>query len=374
MRITQVVPSIEARYGGPSRSVVALGGALARSGPQVQLLATDPGAAEERTAGPLRIRIFHRDWPPRVCPSSGLREALLTESAEIVHHHSLWLRTLHYAHHAAVKHQAKFVISPRGMMSRWAWQHRDWRKKFARAFVHPGAFEAAHGWHATSAEEADEIRALGFTQPVCVAPNAVDVPDAAESAAAAAYWTERCPTVKQRPVALFYSRFHQKKRLIELIDLWLEHGPRDWLLLLVGIPQDYTPAMLDAYVMRQSGAGRVQAFNGDGQPPPYSVASLFLLPSHNENFGLVVAEAMAHGVPVLVTDTTPWRGVNTESRGWCVPWTDYAAALHAATAEGPAALRDRGARARDWVLREYAWDKSAAELAAFYALLQKGSA
>ena len=370
MRLTQIVPSLEARYGGPSRSVLALSGALARSGHDVELLATEPGDGEERADGPLRVRIFHRDWPPRLCPSAGLRTALRSGTADIIHHHSLWLRTLHYAHRAALARGAKLVISPRGMMSRWAWRHRDWRKKIARAFVHPGALDAAHGWHATSEEEAGEIRALGFKQPVCIAPNAVDTPDFSESARAAAHWHTACPAVSQRPVALFYSRFHQKKRVLELIDLWLEHGPRDWLLLLVGIPQDYTPELLEHYVQRNSGAGRVQAFAGVGRPAPYPVASLFLLPSHNENFGLVVAEAMAHGVPALVTDTTPWRALNTDDRGWCVPWPDYAAALRAATAEGPARLRARGARARDWVLSEYAWDKSARALTAFYAQLQ----
>jgi glycosyltransferase involved in cell wall biosynthesis len=252
------------------------------------------------------------------------------------------------------------------MMGAWAWRHRGWRKKIARAFVHPGALAAVDGWHATSPEEAHDIRELGFEQPVCIAPNAVDAPTEADTAAAAAHWIAACPDIAKRPVALFYSRFHQKKRVIELIDLWLERGPRDWLLLLVGIPQDYTAAELEAYVMRMSGAGRVRAFAGVGRPPPYAVASLFLLPSHNENFGLVIAEALAHGVPALVTDTTPWSGLNTDSRGWCVPWNAYGDALIAATAENPSALRERGRRAREWVLREFSWDKSARDLAAFY--------
>jgi glycosyltransferase involved in cell wall biosynthesis len=258
-------------------------------------------------------------------------------------------------------------------MSRWALRHHAWRKKFARAFVHPGALEAVAGWHATSAEEAAEIRALGFSQPVCVAPNAVGAPVEVETVAAAAHWNTVCPDVGQRPVALFYSRFHQKKRVIELIDLWLERGPRDWLLLLVGIPQDYSPAELENYVMRNSGAGRVRAFSGVGQPPPYAVASLFLLPSHNENFGLVIGEAMAHGVPAIVTDTTPWTALNRGQRGWCVPWTRFGEALAAATAEGPTALRERGRIAREWVLQEFSWDKSARELAAFYQQLRSAA-
>ena len=371
MKLTQIVPSLEARYGGPSVSVRALSAALARAGNSTRLLTTAPDQPASRDEGPLHIDTFRRGWPGRICPSAGLRAALLSEPTDLVHHHSLWLRTLHYAHLASRKHRTPLVISPRGMMSRWAWRHRDWRKKFARSFIHPGAFEAAAGWHATSNEEADEIRALGFNQPVCVAPNGVDAPDPAEAAAAATHWHTACPASAQRPVALFYSRFHQKKRVIELIDLWLEHGPKHWLLLLVGIPQDYSPHDLEQYVTRNSGGGRVQVFSGVNRPPPYSIASLFLLPSHNENFGLVIAEALAHGVPALVTDTTPWRDLNTDARGWCVPWSEYPSALRAATTESSLAIRERGQRARTWVLREFAWDRSARTLADFYATLPR---
>jgi glycosyltransferase involved in cell wall biosynthesis len=367
MKLCQIVPSLEEQYGGPSRSVYALAAALARGGDEVELFATQPEpAAEARDEGALRVRVFRRDWPQRFCPSAGLRDAVARSDAAIIHHHSLWLRTVHYAHTRAKESRAKFVVSPRGMMSAWAWRHRRWRKQFARTLIHPGALEAVDGWHATSPEEADDIRTLGFAQPVCVAPNAVERPSESTLLSAAAHWNKVCPEVAKRPVALFYSRFHQKKRVIELIDLWLERAPRDWLLLLVGIPQNYAPADLEAYVTRMSGAGRVRAFSGIGQPAPYAVASLFVLPSHNENFGLVIAEALAHGVPALVTDTTPWQGLNTDDRGWCVAWANYGDALVAATAEDAERLRERGRRAREWVLGEFSWEKSAHQLAAFY--------
>ena len=370
MKLCQIVPSLEEQHGGPSKSIYALSAALAQAGHEVDLLATEPGRTDDRTEGHLRVRVFARDWPQLLCPSAGLRTALQAIDPAVFHHHSLWLRTVHYAHRQAVATKKIFVLSPRGMMSRWAWRHHGWRKRFARTFVHPGALEAVDGWHATSVEEADEIRALGFAQPVCVAPNGVNAPTDAEAVAAAAHWNTVCPDVAKHPVALFYSRFHQKKRLLELVDLWLERAPREWLLLLVGIPQEYSPAELEDYVTRMSGAGRVHAFAGVNRPPPYAVASLFLLPSHSENFGLVIAEALANGVPALVTDTTPWRGLNTDGRGWCVPWNDYGDALVAATAEGPHRLRERGRRAREWVLREFSWDKSAHDLAAFYQTLQ----
>ncbi|MBI5692638.1 MAG: glycosyltransferase [Verrucomicrobia bacterium] len=365
MRLVHVVPSLAEQHGGPSRSVRALCRALAEQGHDVELLATDPAAAatgETSQEGPLRIRVFRRDWPGRVCPSRGLARALREASADVVHHHSLWLRTLHYAHRAS----PCLVISPRGMMSAWAWHHRPWRKRLARWFVHPGALASARGWHATSAEEAAEIRGLGFTAPVCVAPNGVAAPPPADSADARAHWFGVCPETARRPVALFYSRLHRKKRVLELIDLWLARGPADWLLLIAGIPEDYQPRDLERYVQRNSGAGRIRIFDSLTRPPPYAVASLFLLPSHSENFGLVVAEAMAHGVPALVTDTTPWKEMARLELGWCVPWTDFGTALAQAVGENPEALRARGTRAREWALREFSWSHSARLLAALY--------
>lgn len=366
MKIAQIVPSLETRQGGTSVSVPKLCGALAGLGHEVQLLATDPTASTARIEGNLQVETFPRDWPQRICPSSGLRARLAQSDAEIIHHHSIWLRTLHYAHRHARKSGTKLVLSPRGMMNLWAWRHRHWRKRLARAFIHPGALNAVDGWHATSEEEAADIQGLGFRQPICVAPNGVNAPEIPQKVRDAEHWLTVCPTVGTRPVALFYSRFHRKKRVLELIDLWLERGPKDWLLLLVGIPQEYTPRMLEQYIMRASGAGRVRVFSGEDRPAPYAIASLFLLPSHSENFGLVIAEALAHGVPSLVTDGTPWSGLNSEARGWCVPWADYGNALQAATSETREQLRARGARARDWVLSEFSWEKSARDLAQFY--------
>jgi len=366
MRLCQIVPSLEERHGGPSKSVDALAHALAQLGQDVDLLATHPTIPARHAEGRLDVRIFRRDRPQAFCPSAGLRHHLASLAPDIVHHHSLWLRTLRYAHRRAAAARVPLVIAPRGMMSDWAWNHHRLRKQLARHLLHPGAFEAAAGWHATSPAEAAEIRARGFAQPVCVAPNGVTPPTDAERAAALAYWRQACPDVTRRRTAVFYSRFHRKKRVLELIDLWLKVAPPDWLLLLVGLSEEYTAAQLDTYVLRASGGGRVHVFDGEGRPAPYAAASLFLLPSHNENFGLVVAEAMANGLPALVTDTTPWDILNSADAGWCVPWEDYPAALHAALAEEPAALAARGTRARTRAAEDFSWATSARLLLPFY--------
>jgi len=369
VRIVQIVPSLEERHGGPSKSVRGLSAGLARLQHEVTLLATTAGTGSRHQEAGLEVEIFHRNWPDRLCLSRGLRAGLKRLEPEVIHHHSVWLRTLHYAHRRAKRLGVPLVISPRGMLAKWTWAHHNWRKRLARWLIHPGAFDATAGWHATSQEEADGLRELGFKQPICIAPNGVEIPTPTQMAAAAEHWHRRLPEIGQRPVALFYSRFHRKKRVLELIDDWLEHGPRDWLLLIAGIPQEYSIRTLEGYVLRASGGGRIRIADGIGQPPPYAVASLFLLPSHDENFGLSIAEALAHGVPAVVTDTTPWRGLNDHG-GWCVPWTEYSSAMRAATAEGPEKLRSRGAQARAWIAREYSWEMPAQKLAEFYAGLR----
>ncbi len=374
MRICHVVPSLQEQHGGPSKSVRALCQELASTGSTIDLLTTDPAAPRNGNLireGGLNINVFHRDAPQRLCASSGLKSALETTDADIIHHHALWLRTLHYAHLAAARRQVPLVLSPRGMMSRWAWNHHSMRKGLARTLLHPGALEAVAGWHVTSNEEADDVRELGFGGPVCIAPNGVDAPDAITIKAARAYWHDACPATRTQPTAIFYGRFHHKKRVLELIDAWAEWAAPEWLLLVVGVPEEYSPEMLEQNAEKVLAGGRVRAFSGLARPAPYAVASLFVLPSHNENFGLVVAEAMAWGLPALVTDTTPWRALNTEDRGWCVPWTEYARVLAAATRESPQRLQARGRGAREWAIREFSWKRSATQLHEFYDKLRE---
>jgi glycosyltransferase involved in cell wall biosynthesis len=373
MKLCHIVPSLEARHGGPSKSVKGLCSALARRGEEVELLTTDAASEWQRADGALRITAFRRDWPQSICASGGLRNRLRQIDADIIHHHSIWLRTLHYAHKSAKRSGASLVVSPRGMMDPWAWNHHARRKSFARRFIHPRAFEDVDGWHATSASEEGALRSLGFKQPICVAPNGVSSLSDQETSDSLAYWRNMLGPLSDRPVALFYSRFHRKKRLIELIDIWSESGPEDWLLLIVGIPEEYNSQMIGDYVLRVGCKGRILAFNGTYRPSPYPVASLFLLPSHGENFGLSIAESMANGVPVVVTDSTPWSEINGNGAGWCVPWSKFPAAVKSAIAEGTEGLRLRGEIAREWVLGNYSWDASAKTLVEFYSSIRARS-
>jgi glycosyltransferase involved in cell wall biosynthesis len=371
MKIAQIVASLESRHGGPSRSVLGLSAALAAAGHTVGLLSTAPDRNPSvKTEGNLTMRMFPREWPRAFSVSAPLRSHLRSDGYGLIHHHGLWLRTLHYARQSAAQADAPLVISPRGMMSPWAWHHRRLKKSIAARFIHPGAFTAASGWHATSEAEAGEIRALGFKQPVCVAPNGVVAPSPADEAAAAQHWCKLVPALAGRRVALFHSRLHAKKRVLELIDLWLSKPRGDWLLLIVGIPEQYTVNQLDAYLVRNGGTHQIIVQDGTHEPPPYAVASLFVLPTHSENFGLVIAESLVRGVPVLTTDGTPWQALDAQGAGRCVSWENYGAALDTLLAASPETLRASGERARAWAVPAFSWTQAAATLASFYTSLR----
>jgi glycosyltransferase involved in cell wall biosynthesis len=371
MRICHIVPSLEERHGGPSKSVRALADAQTGLGAPVELLSTHAQpVAPSIAANSASVRVFQREFPQWLCPSNGLKEHLSAASYDLVHYHSLWLRLLAYAHTTSRQRGVPLVLAPRGMMSDWAWQHHRWQKFLVNSFVHPGALAGAAGWHATSREEADDIRRRGFTQPVCVAPNGVGVPADEALAMAGAHWRKICPSAANRRVALFYSRFHRKKRLRELIDLWSASATGDWLLLLAGLPEEYSVAEINGWITAAQAGSRIAVFDSTGHPPPYAAASLFLLPSHSENFGLVVAEALAAGVPVLTTDGTPWRELDSRGAGWCATWADFPAALRRALTADEGNLAAMGARGRVWMRREFTWEGSARLLLDFYRQLR----
>ena len=202
----------------------------------MELLTTEPGPGSQGSEDGLEIRSFHRNWPGAVCPSAGLARYCGAVAADVVHHHSLWLRTLHYAHRAARRASAPLVVSPRGMMDPWAWRHHSRRKAFAQGCHPPRGLEAVDGWHATSREEAGRAAQPRVSAAGMRGPERSLRPVGRGGGRGGGPLARSRAGVATRPVALFYSRFHQKKRLLELIDTWLEAGPADWLLLVVGIP------------------------------------------------------------------------------------------------------------------------------------------
>ena len=353
MRVDFVVPDLHPRSGGPARNVPALAEALVAHGIDVSVHAIGETAVPPSTH--VVYRLTRGRLPRRLGRSPELLANLLASTSDIVHAHCLWMRPLAYAARAARAHRAPLIISPRGMLAPWAIRRSRVKKALARLFIHPGALQEAAAWHATSVQEADDIRRLGFPQPVFVVPNGV-TPDP-DPAASAAYYRRLAPELARRRVLLFYSRFHSKKRVMELLGEFQSAVARhpEWHLLLVGIEEEYSVAELRREAARLGVEGLVTVLDGLHAPKPYAVAELLALPTHDENFGQVVAESLVAGVPVITTTGTPWQSLNEHSAGRWVELTSFGRELDALMAKSMTDLRSAGRRGQEWARTAFAW-------------------
>jgi len=244
-----------------------------------------------------------------------LRIPSLVGRADVVHVHGLWSLVVATAGCASMALRKPLVVSPRGMLEPWALAHRGWKKALALKAGFRRILERAQLLHATAESEAGNLRALGLTGPIAVVPNAVRVPDYRESAAGA-----------QGNHALFLSRIHPKKGLVELVRAFaqlrqeVERG--SWRITIAGSdPDGYWPTV--ASEVERCRMGEFIRFVGhvDGQEKwdLYRSASFFVLPTYSENFGLVIAEALACGVPCVTTQGAPWAELATRDCGWWCP-------------------------------------------------------
>jgi len=253
------------------------------------------------------------------------------------------------------------VVSPRGMLEEWSLQYRGWRKKAAWLAYQRRDLRTATAFSATSAAEARAIRAARLDQPIAVIPNGIHVPDA--SAAFSREAPER--------VALFMSRLHPKKGLLDLVEAWDRVRPAGWRLVIAGPDEGDYRRVVETAIGQTKCVDRISmvgSLEGDAKHAALMSAQLFVLPSYSENFGIVVGEALASGVPVVTTKATPWASIRDRGCGW---WIDtgaaaLAAALAEATARDAGALQEMGRRGRALVLAELSWEAVAANHIALY--------
>jgi len=364
MRVALVVPDLMPRSGGPARNVPALAEALGDLGVDVEIHTIEPIPVPP---GPhIAYRAARGLWPRRLGRSPELLTNLLASHADIIHAHCLWMLPLGYAARAARAKSVPLIISPRGMLAPWSLRRARLKKAVASCVVHPGAFQAAAAWHATSGQEASDIRARGHQQPVFVVPNGVE-PEA-DPERAVSYYRDRVPEIQGRRVLLFYSRFHAKKRVLELMADFADIAKRrpGWHLLVVGIPEQYSVTQLRQEAERLGITERATVLDGLGAPKPYPVAELMVLPTHDENFGQVVAEALCAGRPVITTSGTPWQELNELRAGRCVSLPDFARELEAFMGQPVAELKEAGDRGRQWARETLDWRIIAAEMVDAY--------
>jgi glycosyltransferase involved in cell wall biosynthesis len=210
-------------------------------------------------------------------------------------------------------------------------------------------------FHATSLQELQEIRSFGLTAPVAVIALGIDLPGGKPTNEAS----------RGRRKALFLSRLHPKKGLDVLLEVWrnIEQSFRTWELEIVGPLEGSYAKRLKDWV-QENEVQRVifrGELTGERKQQVLSEADLFVLPSYSENFAVVVAEALASEVPVIVTPGTPWTDVQARGCGWCIDPTseELLAAMRSALLKTDEELREMGRRGRRWVATDFSWEAAA---------------
>ncbi len=349
-------------YGGPPRSMLALCQAQRAAGIDAEVFTTTATGEGELPAHcdgivfeGVPVRYFPRGNPKWLLASAAmwrpLRAAL--ERADVAHLHGLFNGTVWMAGLLA-RNRVPYVISPRGMLQDAALGHHLWRKRAAWQLFDRSAFHHAALWHATSPFEADALRSNGTT-PVVEIPNAVAErvvpPDLAEEA-------QRALGIPSDPYVVFLGRLHPIKRLDLLIDAFATVAREIPAARLVIAGPDET-GQRSALAARVAPLGARVQWTGqvDGAVKTGLLAGsrALVLCSDSESFGMSVAEAMAAGVPVVVTRSCPWPIVEVEGCGfWIEQSPDAIANALVTLLRHPKAAREMGRRGQAVIHRDFA--------------------
>jgi glycosyltransferase involved in cell wall biosynthesis len=244
--------------------------------------------------------------------------------------------------------RAPVVLAPRGELGGGALSiHRGRKRLFLAAARAAGLYEGVR-WHASTAAEADEIRAWFPGARIRIALPFGRRPGASTT-------TERQAKRAGRLTAVFLSRISPKKNLDgALRALAGVRGEVD--VSVIGPAEDSAYRRACEAIAAGLPANVRVSFRGavahEEVPRVFAEHDLFLFPTWGENFGQVIAEALSAGCPAILGAATPFRGAGEAGAGWVVDPADVRAiteALQRAVDAGAAEWQLLSARAREWV-------------------------
>lgn len=368
MKILHVIPSVSERSGGPATAIVPMCRALMRQGIEVQLISTTDGLPETSNATEYK-GVPAKFFPPQLGASFKYSRPLATwlstnvKNFDVAHIHAVFNHSSISASRASRKAGVPYVIRPLGTLDPWSMTQKSLRKHLFWQLSGKAMLRDAAAVHYTSdAEKLSTERHLNLNHGKVISLGI----DANNSNCNGRMFSE--------PYVLVLSRLHPKKAVDVLIEAFqsLIHSEKfaRWRLVIAGDgPPNYV-SKLKAQVAATSPRDRI-TFTGwldeDEKHAVLSGASLLALPSHQENFGLCVMEALSHSVPVLIS---PNVNLATEivsaNAGWISAIDKDALTTRLAEAlSDEDELTERG-RAGKQLSQRYSWEKTASELMELY--------
>lgn len=367
------VPDLRRTAGGIASALPSLCEALRREGVEsrVLCLASDSECVlsdrtmllAERSPWALVRRV-----QSEIAELSG--EARRSGRGLVCHSHGIWSFLNHGLVAAASSYNATLVVSLHGMLLPYARQHKAGRKAIAWRLFQARDLARAQSIHVTSDAEAAAAAAFGLSVPFATVPFGVDVPLADPVVASCSSNTALQKSDRVRTL-LFLGRIHPIKNLDGLIKAFSLAQLRGWRLRIVG-PDDGGHCEPLRRMAQELGVAEQVCFEGAAfgaaKARILAGSDLLVLPSHSENFGVVVAEALAFGRPAIASTGTPWGALQTNHCGWWVPPDpgELAAAIRSAAQLSHESLREMGARGRAYVEGQLTWSACGRRMADLY--------
>jgi glycosyltransferase involved in cell wall biosynthesis len=316
MKILHVIPSVGPLRGGPSFAMRAIARGLAERGTETHVATTDDNGPERlsvRFGQPVSedgvvYWYFRRQTSFYIC-SLPFAIWLWRHASDysLIHIHALFSWCSNVAALIARCKGIPYVIRPLGVLNRWGMENRrPLLKRLSFALIERRVLGYAAFVHYTAELERVEAIECGFRDSPIIIPNPVEFPKGSD-AAAKEHLRVRYPELRARRIVLFLSRIDRKKGLDLLIPAFqcvLKSVP-DAALVIAG---DGDRALIETLRGQCRALGIEDSvywpgfLEGEAKQGALGEAEVFVLPSYSENFGIAVIEAMAAGVPVIITD------------------------------------------------------------------------
>jgi len=388
MRVLHVIASLTPRDGGPS-NLPKLAVALARQGCDVSVFTTDIDeqgsmwpwhrtrrlSAEERNTDPrIAIRFFPVGWPSRYKCSWSLLQALqqTIRRVDLVHIHSLYLFPSTVAAHYCRLHGVPYILRPHGTLDPWHRRQRWWLKLAYHCIFEDRNIRKAAAMHYTSASEAEFARALGITTPGFTIRQGIDL-DEFKRLPSRGRFRAKHPELAAKRLIVFLGRITPKKGFDVLIPAFRDVAASvpDLHLVVAGPDNEgYGKTVrrwvhdfaLDRHVTWTglvTGSDKIELLRD---------ADVWVLPSHDENFGVAAVEAMAAGAAIVITNQVGVCQAVEEARAGIVVDAGVGIFAHALKQilSNDSLRMTLGHRARSAALKHFTWDGVAGDVLQMY--------
>ena len=398
MKVLHVIPSVAPVRGGPSHAILAMVKALRSHGIDAEIATTNDNGSDLLDV-PLQQRIEYEQVPvwffPRFSPaffsgtaqrvSASIREFAFSSQLtawlwqhvpayDLLHVHAIFSYSSTTAMAIARKRGIPYIIRPLGQLCEWSLQQSTRKKQIYLTLIERANLNHSQALQFTSQQEQQEVSKLRLKSPSFILPHGLSIPAPLPDARYKLRQLLKVPA--SEPVILFMSRLHPKKGLDYLIPALGKLAHQRNTFVLAGSGSTDYEAEIDKLLISAGISDRTyrSGFVADEMKDIFlQGADIFALTSHSENFGVAVLEALAVGLPVLVTPGVALASVVEQYQlGYVV---DLDVAAIASTLQHflnyPQAAKEMGDRARCLILENYTWDQIASNLIEVYTAILK---